>query len=35
MMTSSQSLMRRHDAGDRFQQVADTLLLLVFDGLSA
>ena len=35
MMTSSQSLMRRPGAGDRFQQVADTLLLLVFDGLSA
>ncbi len=35
MMTSSQSLMRRHDAIDRFQEVADTLLLLVFDGLSA
>ncbi len=35
MMTSSQALMRRSDAADRFRQVADTLLLLVFDGLSA
>ena len=34
MMTSSQALMRRSDAEDRFKTVADTLLLLVFDGLS-
>lgn len=35
MMTSSQALMRRASGPRRFDNVADTLLLLVFDGLSA
>jgi AcrR family transcriptional regulator len=35
MMTSSQTLMRGGQSPERFRQVADTLLHLVFDGLSA
>jgi len=34
MMTSSQTLMRWEPSAARFQEVADTLLLLVFDGLA-
>ena len=35
MMTSSQALMRRRPSPERFRQVADTLLHLVFDGLTS
>jgi AcrR family transcriptional regulator len=34
MMTSSQTLMRGEPSPERFREVADTLLLLVFDGLA-